>query len=240
MLLGSAVFSYISTVNQPQSGQSIGLRDLVILNAYHSDGKLFYSFTGHNSLTEFAATVLTECALGATLSQTNYYTQGATCSPIISSLWINPGPLTAPVTSSFQANPASCAQGAGNANCETTMANLNTATSLPTLATSYPSPLPSTVCDPNTQSCFGWNSTATFDMTGWTSSYNVLSAGAGWIQQCSLISISGCAIFLMSPFDYINLCTAPNVPSGCQGSALTLSPGDRLSLTIAFTVSGVD
>ncbi|MHB1908603.1 MAG: hypothetical protein ACYCQJ_06990 [Nitrososphaerales archaeon] len=213
ILISSAVFSYMSTTNPPQSGESIGLHDLVILEASHSDGKLFYSAVGHNDITNTASGLFADCATG------NSPITGTSCSKMISNLFISNA------TSGLYASNI-CGEAKWFATATTCMFLQPPQSSFPTSALKYPEPTPSVKCFASV--CTGWNSSTIF--TGFTQPFAVGLAGVAFPQGNAA-----------NIFDFIELCTSAgsNTPAGCQQSQVTLNPGDSINVTIVFTVTGI-
>jgi hypothetical protein len=226
VLISAAFFGYISSFNQPSSGDSIGVHDLVILKAYHPNGKLFYSAMGHNTLTIGWSSVLASCATGGTINAA-VGIGTASCSALVSNVWVGNSSVSQLVDRAHDQGFICASPGTYvTAYC----ALEQPANNLITNATSYPNPLPSITCM-NNFFCTGWNSSATIEWPATsTTAFNVQSAGVGWISP------SGAYFY---PLDEIDLCSASGDPTGCQQSQVTLSPGDSISVTVVFTATGI-
>lgn len=223
ILLSSTAFALMSSVGQPKTGDAIGAEDLVVLRAYHSDGKLFYSSVGHNTLDGFFGTIIAVCASGVPSTNIVSSSLGVSCSDMVTSLFVANNTYTAAL-SNFECGTfpnVACAY----------VQPIPKGGNILTYSNNYPNPTPSQSCIPSI--CTGWNSTTTF--SGFTKPFTVTEAGA---TTGTLFTQKSGAV-LVASLDAIYLCTSQGTPTGCQGNSVTLKPGDSLVVTIAFVITGL-
>ena len=218
ILFGAAFFAYISTVASPRTSEPVMIQGLFNLKAYHPNGALFYSSTGHNTLTENAFDLVTLCALGDTSGPF----EGVVCTKAwTSAIFVGTSALANQLP-----DPNCPTGGYPSAGCDEATVSSSTGTT--------GSPGSQSSCNPSNGYCTGWNVTATISSVCTDTvfcPFTVAVVGAGVFDPSQ--NLGGFPTSnAMTNFDQINLCA-----NGCQAQQVTLNKGDSLQVTIAFVIS---
>ncbi|MDG6905433.1 MAG: hypothetical protein JRN20_06600 [Nitrososphaerota archaeon] len=255
MILTSGFFIFLS--NSAQSdGTTEGLNVMghVYLKAYHSDGSVFYSASGHNDISLVGANNLIACFTGlgqvANTLAPSLPGKDGTCSsfesgngyppnPFISGLWIDNAAYTEQGNIVYSGSPIGTLPPSLISQCGAACTGIGASVVLTQdLAGQHGCP-----SSASGGGCLGWNVTGVINPGQECSSlkivyscpsnmfpYEVQSAGAGYWSPLTqgLNGFEDTAI----QFDAINLCA-----SGCQAQPVTLNAGDSLQITIAFVVT---
>lgn len=86
MVFAGGFFSYqlVNSKARGGLGQDIPIGGYVVIKAYHSNGKLFATWSGHNTLSVFAVNAIANCISGVSDTPDIF----GTCSSMTSNVWV--------------------------------------------------------------------------------------------------------------------------------------------------------
>lgn len=87
---GLASYNFIFPSHNNGQSDLVALNGYATLKAYHSDGTLFYTWEGHNSLTQNGVNAIVQCLSGES-STPNFWTS---CSGFVSQVFVNDASFT--------------------------------------------------------------------------------------------------------------------------------------------------
>lgn len=108
MVFAGGFFSYqlVNSKARGDLGQNIPIGGYVVIKAYHANGQLFATWSGHNTLYQWAVSAIAQCMSGTGSSPEGF----DTCSGLTPNVWVYNGGsepvLTATATNSLL--PAGC------------------------------------------------------------------------------------------------------------------------------------